>query len=61
MINSTKFKMSSRVNTFLSRGLVKFQGAMQKIESYRSNSAIRNHANETVKQGKDLSTSQKPV
>lgn len=46
--------MTSRLNNFLSKS---FQGAMQKIESYRSNSAINRHANETIKQGRDLSAS----
>ena len=33
---------------------------MKKIDSYRSNSAIRSHALDTVKRGRDLSTPKRP-
>ena len=46
----------SRVNGFLTRSLITFQTTIQKIETYRSTSAIRSHAAVTVKRGRDLST-----
>lgn len=46
----------SRVNGFLTRSLITFQTTIQKIETYRSSSAIRSHAAVTVKRGRDLST-----
>jgi len=41
----------SRINGFISRSVEKFQGAMQKLNSFRSNSQIKYHAAETVKRG----------
>jgi hypothetical protein len=48
--------MSSRFNGFISKSMITFQGAMKKFDSYRSNSAITRHAENTVKKGRDLST-----